>query len=369
MLLFDLQGPEGVLAGRILLGQKKKFWNILTFFLLLTMVQIEEMSSSLATRACFVVFATLLVVATSKTNIRLTKASLPSCGGCYSGVNGIFYACCDNMSIDNGVCTCDGDQPCTQCSPSSKDQYLALPGSDDQPCNGCYAEVNGIYYACCSGMSVDNNVCTCNNGNQPCATCSPSPLDKQKGPINKKAAKVMGLTLTSTKQLQHIVKPTELPSCNGCYSEVNGIFYACCNSMSVDNGVCTCDGNQPCTQCQPSAKDRGKPLPSKAGQNYTQCYLNGCATMANNGGPDAQAACNCNFPCFPDCSSSCTRPCMSQTAYNLAQCGQTHSDYYSAFVYACNVFQNSWHDGCDCCHCWLSLGAIAATQFGCHSCN
>lgn len=51
---------------------------------------------------------------------------LSSCGGCYSGINGINYECCNDMTIDNGVCTCDGDVPCTQCSPSAKDKEKVL---------------------------------------------------------------------------------------------------------------------------------------------------------------------------------------------------------------------------------------------------
>lgn len=112
-------------------------------------------------------------------------------------------------------------------------------------CGGCFAIVNGVYYACCNGMSINNNVCTC-NGNQPCTQCSPSPKDKEKV-----------LPVTPSK------KPAPLPSCNGCFSSVNGVYYACCDSMSINNGDCTCDGNEPCTQCSPSPNDKEKVFVNK----------------------------------------------------------------------------------------------------------
>ncbi len=61
--------------------------------------------------------------------VSLTEKS-PSCNGCFAIVNGVYYACCDNMSINNGFCTCNGGAPCTQCSPSPKDEEKVFPGSE-----------------------------------------------------------------------------------------------------------------------------------------------------------------------------------------------------------------------------------------------
>jgi hypothetical protein len=131
-------------------------------------------------------------------------------------------------------------------------------------CGGCFAIVNGIYYACCNDMSINNNFCTCNE-NQPCTQCSPSPKDKEK----------VLLVAPSSK------KPSALPSCNGCFSNVNGVNYACCDNMSIDNGDCTCDGNEPCTQCSPSSKDKEKVLLNKT---------NGVGPCGGLVGPMAQSS-------------------------------------------------------------------------------
>lgn len=69
----------------------------------------------------FLLLITLLSFADAKLLKSHTK--MPSCGGCYSGINGIYYTCSDcSISSYNGNCLCGDGSPCTPCSPSSKDK-------------------------------------------------------------------------------------------------------------------------------------------------------------------------------------------------------------------------------------------------------
>jgi hypothetical protein len=166
------------------------------------------------------------------------KATLPSCGGCFTGVNGIDYACCNDMSIYNGVCTCDGNTPCTQCSPDlTKDKEKVLTPSFLPSCGGCYSGINNVDYTCadCS-ISITNGYCVCGDGSS-CTQCSSSAKDK---------------IITS---LAHPKNDSSLPSCNGCFSAISGVDYECCNDMVIKNGVCKCEGGILCSQCSPERGD------------------------------------------------------------------------------------------------------------------
>jgi hypothetical protein len=221
-------------------------------------------------------------------------ASLPSCNGCYSSQNGIAYMCCENLSIINGVCTCDGGQ-CTQCSRSTKDKEKVLPLSPFKKpsvplaplsslpsCNGCYQGFDNVYYACCDNQVIDNGVCTCSNG--PCTQCSPSVNDKQKVQTLIKATS----------------KPMNLPPCSCGDISIGNADYTCCGSMSLNNNVCSCNGG-PCTQCAPSEPFKPMILDScscstmQLGKTYYSCC--GSMAMTNN-------VCTCDgSPCTP-CSPS-----------------------------------------------------------------
>jgi len=92
----------------------------------------------------------------------------PSCNGCFSMVNGVSYACCDNMLLNNGICTCDGNFPCKQCSPSAEEKETSSPA-----CGDCYSSLNGVTFTCedCS-ISLNNTQCVCGDGSS-CIQCSP----------------------------------------------------------------------------------------------------------------------------------------------------------------------------------------------------
>jgi len=117
----------------------------------------------------FITFA--IVGSVAAANHRLS--SLPSCNGCYSGVNGVNYECCSDMTINNGVCACSG-APCTQCAPSTKDKEKVLPLTSLPSCGDCYSGFNGVDYRCadCS-ISINNGNCVCGDGSS-CVQCVPS---------------------------------------------------------------------------------------------------------------------------------------------------------------------------------------------------
>ncbi len=417
--------------------------------------------------------------------------SLPSCSGCFSSVNGVGYACCDDMSIENGVCTCDGNASCIQCSPVREDKEKIFPVVPTEQsttafasCNGCFSSVNGAYYACCDKMIFDNGVCTC-GGNTPCSQCSPSLKDKEeifapeksesscivvltqdsnyfcksigRGPqdhglclpVSSACAPLQyidaggrfwpiivwnitdnplpgyftygswtlgvsglyffylsvnsdcsdknvvftydpsqsfscpeffsswtlaaGVFLGSTRSVSVTLyqqasveeltsplsckgcfanvsgssyacchemlidgnacscsdnkpcklcspvredkekifplaaateKPTALPPCDGCFSSFNGVSYACCDNMAIDNGVCTCGGNTPCSQCSPSLKDKEK-VPVES----TFCWNPNCGLFS---GTCCEAGKQCCYdsshanPCTTDCACVCS---------------------------------------------------------------
>jgi hypothetical protein len=177
----------------------------------------------------FVIAASLVSLVTSKL---VVGASLPSCDGCYSGQDGVYYKCCSDLSIYNGVCTCNGG-PCTQCSRSIHDKQKVLPLSPFKKpsvplaaalpsCNCGDISFKGAHYTCCGSMNLDGNGCTCDGA--PCTQCSSNvPF-----------------------------KPMVLDSCS-CYTmQMHKVYYSCCGTMSTNNNVCTCDGS-PCTPCSPSA--------------------------------------------------------------------------------------------------------------------
>lgn len=196
------------------------------------------------------------------------SASLPSCGGCFSRVDGFNYSCCHEMDISNNECVCKGNVPCTPCAPSAKDKekalsaFSAVPGSANAffpSCGNCYSGINGVDFTCadCS-ISINRGRCTCGD-RSPCIRCSPDLQNKQISPS------------------------VELPSCGPCYSAIDGLNYACCDEMTMfHNGSCMCKGGKPCGQCLPSVTSvtSKKKSPTQLGPAVRQnTRENGCATL------------------------------------------------------------------------------------------
>jgi hypothetical protein len=164
---------------------------------------------------------------------------------------------------------------------AKKDLNKDLP-----PCNSCFSNVNGVAYACCDEMSIDNGVCSC-DGNVPCTQCSPSRSDKEKifpHPSQKESS--------------------SLPSCNGCFSSYNGIYYSCCDNLSINNGDCTCDGGAPCTQCSRDEKDMSQIPP-----HSDFCWDPSCGLFSGTCCSNGQQCCYDNSkanPCTADCACVCS---------------------------------------------------------------
>lgn len=58
---------------------------------------------------------------------------LPGCNGCFAMVDGISYACCATMSNKNLSCICAGNVPCRQCAPAPTDKYRPLSSGQVHP--------------------------------------------------------------------------------------------------------------------------------------------------------------------------------------------------------------------------------------------
>ncbi len=157
------------------------------------------------------------------------KGNLPSCDGCYSGFNGINYACCNDMSINNGVCTCDGNVPCAQCSPDlTKDKEKAFASSFLPSCGGCFSGINNVDYTCadCS-ISITNGKCICGDGSL-CERCS-------------QAGKIQPPQTFSTAAFggpAPLPESSSVPKNNGHYSPLTSASSGYLNlTMTAQNGI------------------------------------------------------------------------------------------------------------------------------------
>jgi len=267
---------------------------------------------------------------------RKTEIFLPSCNGCFTSFNGVNYECCNDMTINNGVCLCEAS-PCVECAPSNSDKKKILPftsnGAFQEPkkladgsysCNWGSGQIQvdangGAYYMCCgffqemsyATIATDYQVLSNPDGSldygisgNPSGSCS-SDFEKQNQqgansfrrtyvntvspsnynlvsprlrfyndnlwPFNSMSVQVYSVNVTiyanSNVQTNNLTKVV-LPACNGCFSSYNGVYYACCNEMSINNGYCTCDGSSPCVQCSPDiSKDKHKVLSTRLSNN------------------------------------------------------------------------------------------------------